>query len=533
MTRGSSLASRRRRLRRPLTRRAGSSEGNRGPHSATVVLALGFALGALPALAQSWHAVPSISLEETLTNNASLAPSDLAKSDIVTQLTPSLAFSGKSAHSNVNGSISIPILLYARTGAENNNVYPLCSILGNVEAVEKFLYVDAEVSVTQPFLTPYGAQPISYSSSTQNRYTSSLYRISPYVQGYAPGEVRYELRNNSYWTNLSGAAITTNNSYTSEWLGRIDSPVAPLGWLAEFDLTDVNFSNQSPQRTNLARAGPRYAYDPQLLFQLTGGYEDNHYPLSSYSGYTYGAGVAWRPTRLTSAIANWEHRFFGSSYLLAFDHRTPLSIWSLIASRGITSYPQQVGTQTAGNDVTGLLNQLFSSRITDPNARQDAVSDYISSRGLPTKLAGPVNFYSQQILLAENLGATVGLLGVRNNIFLNVYYLRNEPISGAGNPIPSVLAGANNNTQTGVNLVWTHNLTSLATLSLTANALRTEANGTGPGTTNQGGARLVINAPLSPQTSVFAGARYQILHSDVATPYTEAAVFAGLSYTFH
>ena len=43
---------------------------------------------------------------------------------------------------------------------------------------------------------------------------------------------------------------------------------------------------------------------------------------------------------------------------------------------------------------------------------------------------------------------------------------------------------------------------------------------------------LGVTAPLSPQTTLTAGARYQVLHSDISADYNEAAVFAGLNYTF-
>ncbi len=63
------------------------------------------------------------------------------------------------------------------------------------------------------------------------------------------------MRNNSIWANLSGAPIATNDSYTSEWVGRVESRRTPLGWSADFDLTDVKFNNQAPQQTNLGRVG--------------------------------------------------------------------------------------------------------------------------------------------------------------------------------------------------------------------------------------------------------------------------------------
>ncbi len=83
--------------------------------------------------------MPSVALSETWTDNVALAPAELAREDFVTQITPGITFRGIGARASVNGSISVPVLLYARTGAENDNFYPLVDILGKVEAIETIL----------------------------------------------------------------------------------------------------------------------------------------------------------------------------------------------------------------------------------------------------------------------------------------------------------------------------------------------------------------------------------------------------------
>jgi len=182
--------------------------------------------------------------------------------------------------------------------------------------------------------------------------------------------------------------------------------------------------------------------------------------------------------------------------------------------------------------VSGLLNQLFKSRVPNPKDRLDAVNDYMQGQNLPQSLAAPVNSYSQQVLLTENASATAGLLGVRNSIFVTAFYLKTEAISGGGSALPPGLAGQNNNTQTGVNVVWSHKLTRAAVLSITGFALRTKANAPSTGETNQGGVNLELALPLSSHTTFKTGARYQSLSSNVSTGYNESAIFAGLAYDF-
>jgi uncharacterized protein (PEP-CTERM system associated) len=475
--------------------------------------------------------VASIALTETLTNNVDLTSSDRARSDLVTELVPRLTINVRGAHASLNGFLAAPIVLYARA-TENDKLYPSIGLLGKVEAVERFFFVEGEVAVTQQYFNPFGGQPPGLANATANRYTAASYRVSPYIQGMTPGKVRYELRNNRLWTNFYGAPATTSNVYYDQWLGTIASPVAPFGWAADFERDWVKFQGQGPLVTNLVRGRLLYQADPQLQLSASGGYEDNRYTLTNNRGAIYGAGFRWTPSPRATLVANWEHRFFGSSYSFAFDERGPLSAIGVRASRGITSYPQQFLSLPATGNVALLLDAIFSSQIPDPVQRQQFIDNLIRDRGLPNSLTSPLNLYAQQILLFESASATLGLLGARNSVFLTGFYARSEPISGAGTPLPPILAGGTNNTQKGVGLNWTRKLTALLTLAATATGLQTVANAPLVGKTNQGIVTVTATQSLSPDTRVFAGARYQKANSDVATDYTEAAIFAGLFYTF-
>jgi len=69
-------------------------------------------------------------------------------------------------------------------------------------------------------------------------------------------------------------------------------------------------------------------------------------------------------------------------------------------------------------------------------------------------------------------------------------------------------------------------------MDLTIGGSQSKLNAPLNGYTNQGAVRLAVTAPISARTTVFAGARYQIARSDISVDYNEAAIFAGLNYTF-
>lgn len=500
----------------------------RSPNALLVAL---LALAATPAGAQSWTWGSAVTVRETVTNNVNLAPSATRQADWISELMPSLRVSEKGARTSFDGTLSVPVVFYARNGG-NNTAYPSGDLRGDVRLIGDIFHVEGQVTIAQQYFNPFGAQPLGFENVTQNRYRTSTYRLSPYVKGITPGRVSYELRNNNVWSDVSGAPIVTNNFRYTEWIGKASNIESAYGWQVEADYTDTDYYNANTTRTALARGIGVYAPDPQLRLSARAGYEENHFPQEDFRNAIYGMGVDWRPTPRAKVNGYWEHRYFGGSYLFSVENRMPLSVWSVRLSRNVTTYPQALARLPEGGDVSALLNQVFLATIPDPAERQQTIDRFIRDRGLPATLTSALNLYSQQVLLQESQTATAGLLGARNTVLLTVFNVRSEPIVASGNPLSSVLAAAINNRQTGASLLWSHRFTPSLTLDTTIERFRTVANAPLTGRTNQTAARAVLSSPLTPQTTVFAGARYQTLDSDVAVDYNEAAAFVGLTYTF-
>jgi len=490
-------------------------------------------LAAASSAAQNWRIEPAFSAQETLTNNINLVTSDSRRSDWVTQLTPSLRVTEKGARTSLVGFVSLPVLLYARTGSENNTAYPSADLLGDMTLVENLLHVEGQLTISQQYFNPFGAQPLGLENATQNRYQSDTFRISPYMKGVTPGKVSYELRNNNVWTNVHNTPVTSDDFRYTQFKGNAVQTETTIGWQADFDVNDVVINNGDTFRSRVVRFQPIYKVDPQLKLVATAGYEENHFPTDDSRNAIYGGAFEWHPTPRTNITGSLEHRFFGPGYLLSFDHRTPLSVWTVRISRNTSSYPQQLANLPAGADVSALLNGLFLTTIPDPALRQQAIDQFLRDRGLPSVLSSPQNIYSQQVFLQESQTASVGLLGTRNTVVLTIFNIRSQPISASGDVLTLPVNFGDNSRQTGISLLWSHKLTPAVVLDATIERFRTVANPPLEGTTNQTALRLAVSTPLSAKTTMFGGARYQTLSSDVATNYNEAAAFIGLTYTFH
>jgi uncharacterized protein (PEP-CTERM system associated) len=503
-------------------------------------LVLGSATGVVStsALAENWRLTPSVGVRETYTSNANLAPSGQAQSSFVTSATAGFAVSGTGARVQLNGSAAVQGLLYLgdyNTNNRNNSVFVQANLLGSVEAIEKFFFIEGAVNVGQQYLSPFGPTPAGNIGATDNRYTSVGFRLSPYIRGVFRDGTTYLLRSDSIWSNLGQVQDVpgAKSSFTQRWTGRLDSPIRTFGWSLDGSATSTKFTDQQTVTSQIVRGYLNYRPDPQVLVYAIGGYEWNDYYLTQSNNVVYGAGGEWRPTERTNVSGNWQNRFFGSSYFAAVTHRNPFSAFNINASSDISTYPQQLFAAPAGGDVTALLNAAFTTRIPDPVQRAQAVQQFLATSGLPATLQSPVNYYIQQVLLYEQQSATFTLLGVRNSTAFTLYNRKQEAISGGtGFALPPQLSFGQNNTQRGGSIAFSHQLTPLTNLGLTATRYQTIA-------TAPLNARSVTNAfllsagtRLSPKTDGFAGATYSDFNSDVTNDYTVYTVYVGLNHRF-
>lgn len=482
---------------------------------------------------RTFSLIPSITAELQATNNVNLG-SGQRKSDFLTEIQPALAVSERGAHTSLTGTIALPILLYARTGSENNAVRPEVNLTGNAELVPRLFFIDASASVSQQFVSPFGPQPVNVASATTNRNTAQSYRVSPYFKGQGPNDINYELRDNNTFTIANGIAAAGNSAYSNEVTGHVERTPRPLGLAVDYDRLDTRFTNGSGSLiSEIERARLEWRPEPEWQLSAIGGYEDNNFPLARYASPVYGVGLTWKPSDRTNVDAQWQHRFFGGSYQVNVRETTRLTVWSLQAFRDITTFPQQLATLGAGVDVSTLLNQVFASRIPDPAQRQLAVDELISERGLPTVLTSPLSLFSDRVTLQQSVQGSVGLLGARNTILVTVFRTKSNPIVSANpSPIDLLLFAQTNNTQTGTDVVWTHRLTSLYSLATSLAWTRAVANDASNAHSTQATLQTTLSAPLSRSTSVFAGLRYQRFWSDVNPDFSEAAAFVGLTHVF-
>jgi uncharacterized protein (PEP-CTERM system associated) len=489
-----------------------------------------------------WKLGAAIGAGVTLTDNVNLAPSSSAQSDLIFNVTPSLTANLDGARLKVRASFAPTFYKYVET-SQNDYVANNLNAFALLEAAEKFFYIEATAQILQTYVSPFATQPTNGTSVTNNRTQTTLLGLSPYIKSTTSSGISYLIRDDNNLTHNNAvyggnAALGVPNSYSNTFLANVDGPTdRALQWGANYTYSYVDFENQNPFKSQIARGKLTHPFSVELSGYVDAGYETNDYTFSSYQGPVYGAGFTWQPTPRTNLNGFIEHRFFGPSYGLNFNHRTRATAWTLQASRNSTNYPQQLLSLPVG-PTARVLDAVLQARIPDPVQRQQAVNNFIQQNGLPASLGSPMTFYTNQIYVLENVTATIAIIGARNQVTLTLFWSNSVPVSASGQflpPDPSLFINALK--QTGATLGFSHQLSAQTSLYANANLVYSTAPQSSVSSVNSPWTRqyttqLGLSHQFSPKTSGTLGVRFVRYNSTVFSSYTEEAVLAGILHTF-
>ncbi len=533
-------------------RRSGSARSDdarppafRGVLRFAPVAAIG-CISVVPALAQAerWTLTPSVGVTETYNYYTGTGQPN---NGFVTSLTAGLGFDGEGARLKLRGTVAATELLYSGQG-ETNSFAPSANIVANLEAIEKFFFVDATVYVSQTFISPFGAQPGNITTPTNNRYTSTSYSVSPYIKGNLGPDVTYFVRDDNGWTTSSSfgpSSLTTPGTYWNNLDAKIMGPGASrISWQAEYNAQYYdNGVATGTYSLQLARAIGSYRIDPQLDVSLRVGYEKDRFPQAttlgnSPQGPIYGVGAHWRPTDRTDLNGYWEEHYYGSNYSWQLTHRLPNVALSATFTRGLTSFPELALLIPSGVSVLQFLDLAFATRIPDPNERQQAIAQFLAQTGLPPTLVSPLNVYAASLTL-QNTAVISGVwIGALNALGFSVFRLESQAISGQGSALPPALQFQSDYTQIGAGVNYTHRLSGLANLVANITYSRTTPNTTDQSVsnfrTNNFNTYLAVNKQFTPKTSGTVGVSYFVFEApgSGAGRQNTLSIYATLTHTF-
>jgi uncharacterized protein (PEP-CTERM system associated) len=489
-----------------------------------------------PVLAQRWTIEPGIGSQLTWTSNSLLGTASVQQ-DTILEVRPQISIRGDGARLHVVGIAALNGVAYL-DGSRPSQVLPEGDLSARLEAIERWLFLEAGVRAAQSSYDPFGVRPVPGTSS--NTLTTTQTHFSPSIEAQIDPLTRYRIRSDNTWTNgsYSGSTPVGVTTGAAGYFGRqaasIEHDPRPLGWRLEGERNETRYRDggTAPLVTEVARLLVNYAVTDELFMGLRGGYQRDNLAAGNGRGKIYGGQVKWQPSARTLLNAEAERRVGGSAWGLGFDHRTPQLAFNLRLSRGIETTPQSLFEFPTTGNVAALLDAMLTTRIPDPVERARAVQKLIADQGLPSATVGPTVIYSQRLSRVTTRSGSVGVIGVRNSLVLSVFDTRTEDAPDA--PVLAATgAAANNNRQYGGGLTLSHRLGPFMSVAATLDWSRIV--GIGAAATNfttQRGGGLQVNLQASPHTGVVFGARTRQLDSNVTFPGHESAVFAGLNHTF-
>jgi uncharacterized protein (PEP-CTERM system associated) len=483
-----------------------------------------------PAWSAEWDIVPRIALQETYTDNLSLTPDAVKESEWVTQVSPGISVNATGARLRFNADYA-PALTYYGRGQQENTVYQRLSATANAEVAPELLFLDAGATVDQYNISLQDPLSTSNVNTTGNLTTARTFFISPYLLRDFGSAVRAEARYTySVWNSDDTASLSNSIG------DRIDLRLASgpaykrLTWDLNYLTERIDYENDDDTYSAVITANARRSitYTVGLLGQV--GYENYDYRVvgPESEGTRWSVGFDWTPSPRTRLAATTGQRFYGDTYSLDFRHRNRLTTWSAAYYEDITNTRSQFFVP-ATTSTAGYLNTLFQSQYPDPEARQEAVDKFIAQAGLPPSLSAPVDFYTNQLFLVKRLQGSVGLLGVRNSLFANVFQDTREALIGdVVVPITGDFALSNTVKQTGGGLAWNRRIGTESALNVAGTYSRNEFPDTG-----RIDNLLVLGMSLSRQFQprLSGSLNYRRQQNDAnqsGASYTENAVFATL-----
>lgn len=471
--------------------------------------------------------VPRVSVTETLTDNARLSNID-KQSDLVTEISPGVRIDSQGRRLKGYLDFSLDRIAYAQNSSSNQYQRAL-NAAGTLETIDNWAYIDFGGSISRQAISAFGTPSISNTSINANQTEVSSYRISPYVRGRLGDLANYEARYSRAITNSNAGAFGDVSSTDGVVKISGDSAIRGLGWSADVSRQKIDYSASLPTETDRFLVGSSYAITPQLRVSANVGRELNNYTTIDKQSYgNSGFAVNWTPSALTTLSASREHRSFGDSHNLSFEHRTGRTAWKFTDSKDILQTPNQLGVASLGS-IYDLLYGQFASIEPNPVARAQLVNAFLQTNGLNPNATAVNSFLTSTVSLQHRQDLSFALLGVRDTITFIATRIENSGV-GARSTVSTDLINSLLVRQRGFSVNYAHRLTPNYSLGV----LASQQNASGVSSRQDTTLRLLnvsVTGRVGKQATVSLAVR-RVVSTGSTTSYIENAVVGTLLVQF-
>lgn len=500
-----------------------------------VVLGVAVSCFSLPAQAGKWDITPSVSLSETATDNVALSATQ-KRSDLVTDISPGIRIAGRGDRVKLHFDYQLHNLIHAQDSSRDRTRNSL-NAFGTLEAVEDWLFIDANGTITEQSISAFGATSPSNASANDNSTEASNYRVSPYIRGSFGDLANYQLRYAKSTSSAKSSALADTSN--GEWAANLHGTtgLAALGWSVDATRQSASYGNGRSTEADRLRGMLTYQFDPQFRASLIGGRESNDYAsLAKESQTTHGWGLEWIPTERTQVSLSKEKRFFGDAQSINLSHRTARTVWRFSDSKDVSVLPNQLATVGLGS-MYDLFYNLFAPQLaeqfpSDPVGLSNAILQILQANGIPPTQQVVGGFLTSRVSVQRRRSLSLALVGVRNTVTFAATQSDSEGLGAGLGGVDDDFALAPSIRQRGLSVSWSHKLSGLSSLSGTFNRQISTGNGSAATSleTTQNLLFLNFSTQLAAKTRATLGVRRTTV--DGLTSYSENAMTGTVSHQF-
>ena len=493
--------------------------GGRGRKIIATALTLALSTSAW---ASDWKLGASVTARETYTDNVTLGAGGAAKSDWITELTPTFTVKKVGARLKVDASYSNQNLFYAND-SNRNQTYHRLNAQANAELIENEVFLDTNASISQASISPLGASGVDNTSATGNVTSVQTFVVSPYwihrFGSAATLNARYTI---SEVSNDSGIFSSSLNNTVNVSLNS-GSDFGRVSWGLNYSDHTANYADRSDVGFTSTSANLGYQVFHRVRLTGTVGDENNSYASSAGTktgGTFWNATVSWAPSLRTSLDLGFGHHYYGSTRNMSFKTRGAFSQWTADYSEAVTTSNSQFGNSNAfdigRNRTTGQAVQL----TTNSNYLSNLVflskrfsTDFNWKKGKHDFSLGAFrSIQTTNIDTTQNTSVQVAAIGFNRNA--NDVFLSTSEVK-----------------EVGVNASWKWRWTALTSSNISASLSRSDY----PSLSRQdtiSSLQFGLDRRFSPKLTGALSLRHQVRDSNQNADYTENALSGSVTYTF-
>lgn len=308
--------------------------------------------------AVDWKVTPTLRAGAILSDNIRLSPEKTG--DMVLTVSPGVTVVKDKGRLRAQADYRLDNIV-SLSESDRNIIYHNLAATASAELLRDRFFVDANASIAQNNISPFGVISIDNVNPNNNRTTVKSFGITPrYIQrfgSFATGQARYTHAEARY-TNVFSTRINDAVYLNLDSGSRFNT----VGWGLAYSYfqSDTEIVDTSAESSS---AYLSYPYSPRLRFRVTGGYEKLKLPTQNKSpeGEFWSLRVDYAPGPLTTLSASVGERFFGPTRTFNLTRKSAHSTWLVNYSRDIANEQVVLPIQSGF-----LINPITGAPALDP-----------------------------------------------------------------------------------------------------------------------------------------------------------------------